>query len=231
MTKYIDRYYLNWELYGIKFAGWGGWWQPWANTIAYYPLNSTNTVNDLSWNNYNLTNTNTTFGTNAWVSCASFNGSNSKLTATIWTLPQWANARTTSLWVYSQADTRSIMWYWANRTRYWCREMMHGNSSEWFGIVCYYIDEYSWENILDAWTLVTTTYDGDYIKIYINWELQYTSTAYTLETSWGNFEIGNPYSTNYFYWYASNAIIEDKARTAQEIQDYFDQTKSLYGIS
>lgn len=34
MTKYIDRYYLNWELYGIKFGWWGGWWG--RDTITWF---------------------------------------------------------------------------------------------------------------------------------------------------------------------------------------------------
>lgn len=33
-------------------GGWG-WWQPWAKTIAYYPL--TTNANDTSWNNNDLT--------------------------------------------------------------------------------------------------------------------------------------------------------------------------------
>lgn len=208
------------------------WWQPWANTIAYYPLDSTNTVNDLSGNNYNLTNTNTTFGTNAWVSCASFNGSNSKLTTTIWTLPQWANARTMSLWVYDIGWVdRCIMWYWANRTKWWCFVLNYGSSTEGYILTPYYDDLYSYITTTSTWMLLTWTYDGTNFKVYINGELVGTSNNITLVTSWTNFEIWNPYNTHYYKWYASNAIIENKARTAQEISDYYNQTKSLYWIS
>ena len=217
----------NWVEKQIYPAG----WKPWSNTIAYYPLTSTTTVNDLSWNWYNLTNTSTTFWTYQWVSCASFNWSTSKLTATIWTLPQWANPRTTSLWIYNTGvDWLSIMWYWANRTRYWCWEYTYGSSTEWYTLAAYYIDEFTHINTKNSWLLFTATYDWTYIKTYINWEIKSTSSAYTLATSWTNFEIWSPYATNPFQGYASNAIIENKVRTAQEISDYYNLTKSNYGL-
>jgi hypothetical protein len=33
------------------------------------------------------------------------------------------------------------------------------------------------------------------------------------------------------YWQLSNVIFEDKARTSQEVSDYYDQTKWDYWIS
>jgi len=227
-TKVSSVYIWNWDSTATKIRP--VWWQPWANTIAYYPLTSTDTVNDLSWNGYNLTNSNVTFWTYAWVSCASFNWSNWKLTASITTIPQWSNPRTTSVWIYySGAAGKSIMWYWANRTRYGCWEMRRWSSSgDWYMFSAYYIDENTAVQTMNTWLLFTVTYDGSIIKQYINWELKKTSTAYTLATSGTNFEIWNPYNTSYFQWYASNAIIENKARTAQEVADYYNSTKWNY---
>jgi hypothetical protein len=56
MTKYIDRYYLNWELYGIKFAG-GGWWQPDpSRTIFYYDFEQNLDDSSGNWNNITSSN-------------------------------------------------------------------------------------------------------------------------------------------------------------------------------
>ena len=48
-------------------------YNPWSNTLAYYPLTSTTTVNDMSWNNHHLTNA---WKVNFWgywgVDCAYF---------------------------------------------------------------------------------------------------------------------------------------------------------------
>jgi len=208
------------------------WWTPWANTIAYYPLDSTNTVNDISGNWYNLTNTMVVFWNYGGVSCASFDWATSKLTATIWTLPQWASPRTMSLWLYYIGGAnRSIMWYWANRTKWWCFIINYAASSEWYWLTPYYDDVYSNITTTSTWMLLTGIYDGTNFKLYINGELACTSANITLVTSWINFEIWNPYNTNYLYWYVSNVIIENKVRTATEILDYFNQTKSLYWIS
>lgn len=234
MANKITKLMLNWEEYEIReYQWWGwGWWTPWANTIAYYPLDSTNTVNDLSGNWYNLTNTMVVFWNYVGVSCASFDWATSKLTATISTLPQWANARTISLWVYDIGWVgKSIMWYWANRTKRWCFILNYANSSEWYWLTPYYDDIYSYITTTSTWMLLTWTYDGTNFKLYINGELIGTSDDITLVTSWTNFEIWNPYDTGFYQWYASNAIIEDKARTAQEISEYFNRTKALYGIS
>ena len=45
---------------------------PWSSTIAYYPLNSSTTVNDMSGNGYTLTNDWASFWTYGWVDCAYF---------------------------------------------------------------------------------------------------------------------------------------------------------------
>ena len=56
---------------------WNDTWLPNKDTIAYYPLNATTTVNDMSGNSKTLTNNNVTFWTYNWVDCANFSGSQS----------------------------------------------------------------------------------------------------------------------------------------------------------
>ena len=45
MTKYIDRYYLKWEVYGIKFAGGGGWLPTEYQEVEYIQSSGTQYFN------------------------------------------------------------------------------------------------------------------------------------------------------------------------------------------
>lgn len=216
----------------IYWATWGGgWgWQPWANTIAYYPLTSTSTVNDMSWNSNTLTNNGgVTFGINAGVDCASFDRSKD-LTATISNIPQWTSARTTSFWCYMDS---TFSWgviflnYWTsatpyNRAWYPC----YPYAGKCFTIWTFGSDLAS----TTPWTTgqrynVVWTYDWTNINLYLNWVLIATNVT-NLNTTWYVLALWND-----LIGYLSNVIIEDKARTAQEISDYYDQTKWDYWIS
>ena len=70
--------------------------------------------------------------------------------------------------------------------------------------------------------------------IYVNWvdAASWTGNAsYNLaDTNFWLFS-ANSWNNDYFYGNISNFIIEDKERTAQEVSDYFNQTKWDYWIS
>ena len=86
-------------------------WQPWANTVAYYPLTSTTTVNDLSGNGYTLSTHDTlpTFWIYQWVDCASFN-SNSLKTSSVNPWAYWKLARTVKYRWEQQIRNASCFW-------------------------------------------------------------------------------------------------------------------------
>lgn len=67
----------------LRPDGWWGWWTPWANTVAYYPLNSTSQWNDMKGMGtaYNLATSHTapTYWTYQWVDCAYFNWSSTEI--------------------------------------------------------------------------------------------------------------------------------------------------------
>ena len=213
MTKYIDRYYLNWELYGIKFAGGGGWRQPWANTIAYYPLESN--TNDATWT-YNLTNSWITFGVLWWVTCANFDGSSSLA----------SNNNFHSYWTWD--CTVSVWWCPTSNSQWVWRCIWHSslvmNSKNW------YVEWTSAPTPLDTWTHIVFVITWWKLKIYSNWT-SYLDTNFSSNLPWTLFLWQNDGWGFIYEWWLSNLIFEDKARTQQEIEDYFDQTKSLYGIS
>ena len=85
-----------------------------------------------------------------------------------------------------------------------------------------------------SWELWTMTYDNTvWAKFYRNWvyEDSFSNTNNLRNDSLPTFIWAtNPYTDQYLDGYLSDVIIEDKARTAQEITDYYNFTKSNYWL-
>lgn len=216
----------------IKYTWWWWGWQPWANTIVYFPLDTD--LNDYSWN-YTLTANNlATINTVDGVSCLDCSANRSFANCTISTLPQWTQARTNmfrvrwnALWQYpayaywtSQHSKADVLW--------------HNNASSpaspsW--------SQYWWsmetnETITTGqWYHIAITIDGSTEqKIYQNWVLKNTKHL-TVNTNWTTLYLWHcTWDGTYINWYLSKFIIEDRIRTAQEIEDYYNQTKANYWI-
>lgn len=228
----------------LKEAYIGRWkWSPNANTVAYRPLNSTTTVNDQSWNSYNLTQTWGSFGTYNGVDCF-YNGNS---TAGYFDLTSWANIPT------GNADRTILMWayptgYNSSYSRYF---IDYGGSSA--GTAVYVDINTSWKpyasiystgitgsNAMStsSWSLLTFTSTGNTFNFYVNWASIWSS-SWTINTT----AISSSYplrlmrqntasSSNYqVRGYISEVIIENKTRTADEIANYYNQTKANYWIS
>lgn len=210
----------------------GEWkWKPWANTVAYFPLDSTNTVNDLSWNSYNLTNSWATFWTNAWVDCMVCNSSKS-VSWSIATLPQWATARTFNFWVYNNTATAPwwVEMYFFCGTENTNKMILFANNwdNNWDWITQYWTS--SWmivSNLRQQRFNACVVYDWSKFLYYRNWSYVWWWT-YTINTSWTSFKIyGRSWWNNGEKFY-SNFIIENKARTADEVAKYYNSTKANY---
>lgn len=216
-------------------------WQPWANTVAYYPLDSANTVNDLSGNWYDLTNSWITFWTYQWVDCADLTTDVFAYSVDAW-LPSWSSARTVLFYFYPTTITsdRYFMSYWEqdyykffaprrasiNPVIYWF--MWYGSDID---------TSISW--VASARALVTLTYDGTDMNMYVDWVNGYSGSL-TLNTTavWNDwkFVVGCRLQSDkspwqYITWYMSKLIIEDRAWTQQEVTAYFNLTKWKYWIS
>lgn len=238
---------------------WGGGRQPWANTLAYYPLTATTTVNDQSWNNYDLTNAgDATFQTVDWVSCLWCDGvefwngyvyTQDIPTPTSITINLWAKA--SNDWAGSYArwlfDTD---WDYQPQWNHWIRWELYswngtayiivwngGNWTPWS-----FNQWNTWVNysVIQSWTLWTITYDGvtNDVKIYVNWTLNSGNiiTANIPSGNWlQNFTLGvwwrNASPNRHFKGYISEVILEDQPWSAQEVADYYDATKWNYWIS
>ena len=202
-------------------------WNPWSNTIAYYPLTSTTTVNDMSGNNYNLTNTWwVTFVSYQWVNCAYYAGTwflkNTSLSydKRAFTMQWW--------WYYlrKNANNTSFIRRWPNLWAYIDRDTNNLRCSPWW-IWWTVISSDSW------WNLITVTYDWNVtMKLYLNWTLIWTKTDTSPSTWWWlsvwNANINS--TTDYWYWWISEVIIENKVWTATEVSNYYNLTKSKYWL-
>ena len=211
---------------------------PWANTIAYYPLTSSTTTQDKSWNNRNLTNNWTQFGTYAGVNCAYFSNSQSK--KLYWNLPlTWNSAFTINVWLYRlwyvDVVWSQIFLLWPINTAGYCL----GLSLEWNTWEYKY---YTWGSDqktslvcpTNKWEMVTLTNDTSKVHLYVNgtlikeWALTFNVNT-TDFTIWAWNVIRN---SNYqpFYWYMSELIAESAVWTANQIQWYYNNTKSNYWL-
>ena len=224
--------------------GWEWSWKPWANTIAYYKFEWD--ANDYSWNSHNLTTNNVTYVTNSWISktVAYFNGSS-----------YWTNSKGISE-QFSQQLTPStfICWYkaeangWSYPNRFFLVELSDDevdvyartwiitarNNNADFKIranrgrifqTWVYPDVWWW------WHCVVATIWEWYAKIYLDGELK-NSTTYTTADITENTKIQISSTDSYYNykWWMWECIIENKIWTAQEIADYYDQTKWKYWL-
>ena len=214
---------------------------PWVNTLAYYPLSSTTTVNDMSWNNRNLTNTNVTFGTYQWVDCAyfSWNGCQLRNTSfpdvrsTDWTVACWSYfVWNGSTW---NGNLDEILWRWGGNT--WVRFDCYGSTSSYLKFLlswCY--PEYNLKDV-SSWVFTVSTYNATTYdrKFYVNWQLQWTwswqmNSNYVNYFTFSNTQDNSSSTSKRWKWWASGLIVENKIWTEQEILNYYNQTKSNYWL-
>lgn len=210
---------------------WG--WQPWVNTLAYYPLESD--VKDYSWNNNDGTNNGVTFS-NVWgVDCAVFTSASTK----IW-LPWFWNFTnlTVSAWIKTTASIQlsivvgiaptsdnknfslSVYNWTATLSRYtWVS----------YNITDGVVNDWVWHNILGTYSSTWWT------KLYVDWVyIDADATTTSVSSSSGYTFIGwhQSWQSMFAYvWNISNVILETAERNAQEISDYYNQTKWDYWIS
>jgi len=218
---------------------WQGWvekqiypagWKPWTNTIAYYPLKEDFNDHKWTWTSYNLTNNGWSITTFNWVPCAYYSGSTSvysiNTSISFWTtrtIVFWGyllNTGTapvvwTGIYSYNSLSTRAV-WYWgskasiSNYQNYW----MDGTS-----------------NVYWKWVNIVWISDWSKMELYVNWQLEasWSNTLYAwsqLKIWWRLWGMWS----EYFTWYVNEIILEDKAWTTQEVLDYYNFTKSTYGL-
>lgn len=227
-------------------------WQPWANTLLWLPLNSTDLLADKSWNNRDTsTNSGMTLSTQQWVSCYKVWttwGINLGTSAVSRIRPS-TNEFTFNLRIYVDNTTSPNRCYfeWAiyNQYRLYLgreyntkkpRFLVKKNNSD----VMTVMNNAAWNN---KWSLITFTINNWTVNFYIDWVLDSHFPITWVDNNW----FGTWTSTSeQWIWlfnirdwlsswsaancYVSNCIMEDKSRTAQEISDYFNTIKADYWL-
>lgn len=201
---------------------------PWADTIVYYPFDTD--WNDYSWNGYNFTTTNSTqITTVGWVTCLDMNGSTCSVSSiddlTTYTDYTWLT------WIY--VSSGSIDWAFTDNGQGWWWS--------WFRV--WQNKQVRWGNPVNTYSTFSSFSSNQWVLFWIvmdNWEWSiYQNWVKTVLLWSGWLAPYNNISPFYFsgkdgvwaYGYISNFIIEKRAWTSQEFQDYFEATKSNYWIS
>lgn len=245
-TWYVDQWLTDWETYYYRvfsYSDLGGisycdavsvtpsawWWQPWPDTLCYYEFD--NDLTDSSWNGHDLPTlawTVTYWADSWWWKYAYFNTTTwsnhyqgfpsidvSTLTVSYWWKPKqifsWWNPITLSLLDSNSniilAPVRSVDFRWIS----------------WFTAT------------VDTWYHLVMVIWWWVQKVYVNWQYltEWVQTyTWTLSTT---FTINNAWDTNSSSFandnYISELIIETKSWSAQDVSDYYNQTKALYWIS
>ena len=216
------------------------WWKPWANTIAYFPLKED--ASDYSWNWYNGTRVGTeTYTLLWWVQAATFStNTGSQKSAKNYittTADRHTQPITFSWWIY-QIDTN---YDWKNpfsnsnlsdssNNNYGIRTARSYQLNVWWSSTDY---DTSTPVLYDQWTLLTTTIENWISKFYVNWTLKYTANVWWDAWVHWNWSIWAKRWDAFIYWWdwwVREFILENKARTAQEILYYYNLTKANYGL-
>ena len=224
-------------------------WTPWSNTVAYYPLISD--TNDYSWNSHNWNNDWVTFvgsvaSQNVWY----FNWSsrfriphsndffNNQFVISFWFkyTSWWATALDliTHWWdnASNSITTRLLLMSWYVGTYQYAMRSNNGSDGTLQYTNSWLLDT-SWHNVINV-------YDNKVLYLYKDGTLLSTkdNSSYTFNFNnitndiivWDSIYSNWNYNTYQLHWYLSNLIFENKARTAEEISAYYNQTKSTYGL-
>jgi hypothetical protein len=217
------------ELQNAYIWEYNPWWQPWANTVAYYPLNSTYTDTDQSgnWNNWTTTWTITYDGISA-----QFSSWNYITIPTI--IPYWSNPYTISV----RYKTPDSSWH-QNSVYCQVNSSVDNTASNLFVYQwhLYYWSKWRYDREINSaaisnntWYNIVFTYSWTQLECFVNNISQWTFNR-TISTTAPNVAYIGRGVGEVCIGRVSNLIIEDKVRTAQDVADYYDLTKWDYWIS
>ena len=242
-TQWSSTKQVPQEVQNIYIGEYKGW-KPWSNTLAYYPLNWN--LNDYSWNNRNLT--------WSWVTYTSW------WKGQVAVFSSWATAyyQNNSIFNISQPFTYSLWCQttYVPNSSYGGRYkiaiaigIQNGTTIAthdkdlWFGkggiwAYNYYNDLqycFGWSANINTWYHIVYTQDSSNQKVYLNWTLVWTHSCWWSYTWYTDARLilakqindDNRYP---FSWSMSEVIMENKARTAEQVLNYYNLTKSNYWL-
>ena len=224
--------------------GWWGWWQPWANTVAYWKFN--NSLADEIWN-YNGANSwaTITYSDLPWDSSIKYANISATwinwvtLSNTIWL--EWGTQQTSFTFAWFFKLTSASSWFnrYTEAGAGWAiTEFGYGNFDNitgmrlctwnwWFqpNVYQYPLDSNTWYWLV--WTYDHTTRTKSY---YVDGVLVWAATASLDYVTTSN--LNKSILARGYKWGISNCVFEtNTAWTAQDVSNFHNAFKSLYWIS
>lgn len=206
------------------------WWQPWANTLAYFPFstdfndvmgNKTLTVSwptiswwyaEITWTYQYMKLNSGIWGTDITVSLRYYYNGNSPFNTLI-CRDGWGRHHLLFPWTISGFGTTWTLWFYNDYNAQW-----------WYPS--------TWIATLNTRNYITIVKSWTNEKIYLNGVLvldsndSFDNASNPIEiignsgTSWNQWSI----------WLLSEVIFESVLWSAQEVADYYNQTKANYGL-
>lgn len=204
-------------------------WNPWANTVAYYPL--TSNANDMV-GNYNLSAYAGITYSSDWALLPNTTAStwmkepdgmiDTSLTWTIsywekplWASPWWYDGR----WIDLKTTNNRLLSLWSSDSQ------MFANAN--------FSDTATITETTDVWYNHVITISNWAVNIYTDWNQTPTLTTSITWDSY-NFRWGQEFDNSadkQFYWYLKDIIIENVVWSTQDISNYYNLMKWEYGKS
>lgn len=219
---------------------WNNTWLPWENTILYFPLKSD--VKDYSGNNRNPSTTTGTvsFPDNEYASftdyyCNMSSGYSDWTTNNSFTISYWVKDLTGTARPFVMGQD---VWTWTSNSHRWLQAIISNNQ-----VTAYCITNWSQQNSsaysITSWNrhhIAVTITPWSQMKLYIDWSLKESvsvSSGMRIGVYSGiwlhrTYDISTSPKLN---GKVSEIINEKTARTADEISNYYNSTKSYYWIS
>lgn len=220
------------------------WWEVSSDTLAYRPLDTTNQLNDISWNGKNMslswTSTNMNIWTHNWANCVKL--ATNKTNINTWTWKFSNTNYTFAVWFYAPWDwtVYDIRTYTSDLKRQQSLETTSSwstiyvsNSASWYSTKSFT----STADIKNKRILFVITKNGADYKRYrrgswitYNWAVK-TADANDTRSFGIYLNSGIVSSTWIVDWCYSNAVLESKLWTENDVNLYYNTFKSLYWIS
>ena len=202
---------------------------PWANTLFYLPLK--NNISDASWH----------VNTSWWGSISYQNPwayIPSRLTINYTTNP----TSFTYMWYFKAPNSSSyaVLWFKASITSSWYYWWDLYYNASWANTLRIEFLKYRYSNVWQqsysvgsstSWHHICLVNDlSNMWYIYVDWVLAISHSISWFSLSGNPVYVAGDGDNNNNPIYAWDIIMEDKARTAQEITDYYNQTKANYWL-
>lgn len=210
------------------------WWQPWANTIAYFPfINDKN--NTISGSNISISSSNIWITTIDGIKCLYFD---------------WSATQSLNIWFRTQ-DITSVMvwikWWYAwqileqRNTTWWDddRKFIIGSNTIIYERYQSSSAHITWPTISDTnWHCIWITEDSNWCKLFLDGNASAVATDSSTRTfsilttdTWIWCRVNNGSSDLPATWYMGGLVLMDAAITVTDFLDYYNQTKWDYWIS